>query len=288
MLRNSRIAGIAALGLALGLTTVPVRAQVTATVVTTDGHRHTGQNLGYRVDRPEVVVRTSPAEEPRIPLNQVAFVDFGGTAQPRVTLTGTQHALVLRDGTVHYGQVIEMSHVDRADQSSEYLVTFRTQDGQERRLPHNQVGRVYFNQPGQAAGAPQQPGVGPDSATVTVASQPQWTPTGITVRRGDRIRLTTSGELQIRGDRATPDGILTARREPGAPMPQAIAGALIGRVGNGQPFAVGAQSEIVAPASGPLSLGINVANATRAQVTGGFQIQLDVQRTGTGGTGVFR
>ena len=36
-----------------------------------------------------------------------------------------------------------------------------------------------------------------------------------------------------------------------------LAGALIGRIGNGAPFAIGNQTSIVAPASGVLFLGVN-------------------------------
>jgi hypothetical protein len=45
---------------------------------------------------------------------------------------------------------------------------------------------------------------------------------------------------------------------PGAPIPGALAGALIGRVGNGQPFAIGDQTiALPMPAAGQLFLGIN-------------------------------
>ena len=43
-------------------------AQVNTTVVLKNGQRHTGNNLAYRVDNRQVVLRTSPAEEPRIKL----------------------------------------------------------------------------------------------------------------------------------------------------------------------------------------------------------------------------
>jgi hypothetical protein len=40
-------------------------------------------------------------------------------------------------------------------------------------------------------------------------------------------------------------------------MPRILAGALIGRIGNGRPFAIGDQTSIQAPESGQLFLGIN-------------------------------
>ncbi len=50
------------------------------------------------------------------------------------------------------------------------------------------------------------------------------------------------------------------RRTPGGPdvpIPNAPAGALIGRVDNGQPFLIGRNTSVRMPASGTLVLGIN-------------------------------
>ena len=45
---------------------------------------------------------------------------------------------------------------------------------------------------------------------------------------------------------------LAGRTTPNAPIPGALAGALIGRIDNGRPFGIGNQTSIVAPASGLL------------------------------------
>jgi hypothetical protein len=42
-----------------------------------------------------------------------------------------------------------------------------------------------------------------------------------------------------------------------SPLPGVVGGLLIGRVGNGQPFAIGANADITMPANGRLYLGIN-------------------------------
>ncbi len=94
-------------------------------------------------------------------------MDFGGTPDVNVNLSGSEQAVVLRDGAVVKGQVIELGHVNRADQSTPYLVIFRTSGGEERRLPVNQVARVYFSgsssgssgSTGTAPGAPEGQGV---------------------------------------------------------------------------------------------------------------------------------
>jgi len=47
---------------------------------------------------------------------------------------------------------------------------------------------------------------------------------------------------------------------PGAPLPNALMGALIGRIGNSAPFGIGDQSSFTAPASGMLFLRVNDDN----------------------------
>src|SRR5262249_46608168 len=88
-----------------------------------------------------------------------------------------------------------------------------------------------------------------------------WTSTRRTVKKGQRVSFTTTGEVQLSdnaADIATADGAKDNRRATGAPLPQIAAGALIGRVGNSAPFPIGANSQpITMPADGVLSLGIN-------------------------------
>jgi hypothetical protein len=56
---------------------------------------------------------------------------------------------------------------------------------------------------------------------------------------------------------ASPAGAYTGRTATQAPIPSVPAGALVARIGNGRPFAVGDQRSIRAPGSGRLYLGIN-------------------------------
>ena len=50
----------------------------------------------------------------------------------------------------------------------------------------------------------------------------------------------------------------TGRKAANAPVPNVLAGALIGRIGtNGQPFAIGSGVSVPMPAAGQLFLGIN-------------------------------
>jgi len=239
------------------------QAQVTATAVLKNGQRHTGTNLAYRVDNRQVVVRTSQAEEPRIPVDQVAYVDFGGTADPsNLNLSGSLEAVVLRDGSVIRGQILELGHTNKADLNSPYMVVVRTEGGEERRFNSNQVARAYFAG-GQTAGTSGSSGgaVTPAldaSQRINVSGKSQWTPTGITVRRGEPLTISASGEIKIGGPgnpTATPGG--AGATEAANPLAAAPTGALIGRVGNGRPFLIGNQTRISAPESGQLFLGVN-------------------------------
>jgi len=56
----------------------------------------------------------------------------------------------------------------------------------------------------------------------------------------------------------------------GAPLPDALAGALIGRIDNGLPFGIGNQTTITVPASGLLYLGTNDDNVS--DNSGQFQV----------------
>ena len=88
----------------------------------------------------------------------------------------------------------------------------------------------------------------------------------------------TSGRVQLSNDGndvAGPAGALSGRRAAQAPLSNAPAGALIGRIGNAPAFAIGDQRSITAPASGPLFLGINDDHV--ADNSGHFGVMVDVR-----------
>ncbi len=60
------------------------------------------------------------------------------------------------------------------------------------------------------------------------------------------------------------------------PVPSATTGTLIGRVGNGQPFAIGSQTSVQMPAAGQLFLGVNDTHLDDND--GSFQVR--IQRGG--------
>ena len=85
-----------------------------------------------------------------------------------------------------------------------------------------------------------------------------------------------SGEISLRGadgPKSSPGG--TGQTDPANTMPSVPTGALIGRIGTGQPFLIGTASSIAAPAAGQLFLGINDSNVSDNQ--GSYQV--DIQRS---------
>jgi hypothetical protein len=141
------------------------------------------------------------------------------------------------------------------------------QDGFERgyqdgygRSRYQYDGGGYFPNSGNNGVVDTRDGVGRNSRTISVPSTQQWTPTGIRVNQGDRLTFQSSGEIQISAganNRASVAGSLSGRFVQNAPIPNALAGALIGRIDSGEPFGIGNQTSIIAPASGMLYLGIN-------------------------------
>jgi Ca2+-binding EF-hand superfamily protein len=115
--------------------------------------------------------------------------------------------------------------------------------------------------------------------TVRVNSQQRWVDTGLEVRSGDIITLNTTGQIQMSdnaADVAVPGGATSHRMAPDAPISGVYAGALIGKIGNYPPIAIGDQTRITAPVSGHLYLSVN--DDYLMDNRGEFVVQLGVQR----------
>lgn len=214
-------------------------------------------------------VRVS-GNERQIPPNDVAVIDFtGGTMSDAdwAKFTGTSQ-IVLRNGQTIDGQLYDIGG------TTPLRLSIRTNSG-DRELSSNEVARIVMARPTNVPTGPTS-GVAPTApvaGAVTVQANRRWTSTGMTVRRGQRLTFQTTGEVQLSSDPAdlaTVDGSRKARYAVNAPMKQTLAGALIGRIGNGAPFGIGSQTSIVAPASGVLYLGVN--DDVLEDNTGNFQV----------------
>ena len=232
-------------------------AQDSATLTLRSGEKVSGQlvdlgGVGY-------TIRVNGSER-QIPQNDVAVVDFtGGTMSDAdwAKFTGSS-VIVLRNGQTINGSLYDIGG------TSPLKLTLRTSDG-DREVASTEVARIITAKPdnvvgtsGSSAGVAGTPAV---PGGVSVAGNQPWTSTGITVRKGQTLNFTTTGEIQLSDDTndiATADGAKSARYAPNAPLKNVLAGALIGRIGpSGQPFAIGNMPTIVAPATGTLYLGVN-------------------------------
>jgi hypothetical protein len=234
-------------------------------------------------------------EDRKIPLGDIALIDLVGGASglPDNELreaAGGAHVLLTKNGAMTKGHLVRFEGSRVNEGSDVAYVVFRTEGGEERRVAMRDVGRLYL---GNFPGAPSTSSTPTTSATPSTPSQPgdlvftlpantQWTDTGITVRQGQVLTFRASGEITLSSDsndKAIPQGSLTGRRATRSPAPELLAGAVIGRIGNGRPFPIGAGPvNIPAPASGRLYLGIN--DDVMTDNTGQFEAHVQ----GAGGT----
>jgi hypothetical protein len=257
---------MAALGLSILLISTEALAQVSATLVLRSGERVNGQLVDHSGVGFTMIVN---GQERRFRENQVAVVDFvgGGMGIPDTEIAGIrdgEHLMILRGGESVHGMLYDMG------EKNPLRVTFKTAKG-ERTVHSNQVGRIFLARPPAAtasnppaapapapAPAPRLPADAVPQATITVAANTEWTNTGISVRKDEDLFFNPNGTIQLSGNGSdTASAAGSSRTAPGSPVPQASAGALIGRVGNSAPFLIGNQTRVNMPASGELQLGVN-------------------------------
>ncbi len=249
-------------------------AQEQVTVVRRNGERVTGRFEDWVRQTDTVYMRVTPNDQRRFPMADVLVIEVGGNAttlpaNETQAAQGADHILITRRGAVMTGRLVNIEGGDGSAQPNEpRSVTFRAGGG-EQRLRLAEVARLYmgnYPRPTVATPAPAPPAApAADPAvpegSVRVRATDQWTATNIAVRRGDRVLFTPDGEIRLSGeadDMASASGSLKGRMVASAPMPSVLAGALIGRIGNGAPFAIGNQSvPLPMPGDGPLWLGIN-------------------------------
>lgn len=251
-----RILGALALLLAFGVGSAV--AQVSAVIVTRDGERVRGSLIDMNARGFEVSVNgTSRWFRP----GDLAGISFGGdiTDEQFNVVSAGNAVVVLRGGQRVTGELYDISG------RSPLNIVVRNSGG-ERELKSNDIARIIFARPGGPAVVDPTPDTGTGGGPgLVVAANRQWTPTNITVRRGETVTFESTGQIRLSGDQrdlATINGSLNQRYAAGSPLPEFLAGALIGRIGNGQPFAIGGQTSIEMPASGILYLGINDDNVS--------------------------
>jgi hypothetical protein len=166
--------------------------------------------------------------------------------------------LVLNNGRRVSGELVEVRY-DR--------IEFRVNGGRQERFDRRDVRRIEFDDYGNPGGGGSVgPGYGGGGRPgglrerdVMVQARDAWTRTGVDVTRGQVLFFDARGDVRWGPDRKDgPNGEHNSPRNPNRPIPNRNAAALIGRIGNGDPFFIGAdKGEFRARDSGPLFLGIN-------------------------------
>ena len=258
---------LTAVWLAIGV--MAAAQQDRATVQMRDGSKIEGRIDGIDPEG-ELVVRVSQNEQRRLPLGSVALIDRVGGASglPETEMreaVGSQHLLLLKNGSSIKGRLVAIRGGEgSANENQPRTYVFHSSDGREQTFGPDQVARVYLGTypfaaiTGNASGASDLASGSYSPGAFRVPASGGWVNTGIRVRRGENVSFDTSGEVQLsesRGDRAQAAG--TPRTAPRAPLPGVNAGALIGRVGNSQPFGIGNQTSVPMPFDGILYLAVN-------------------------------
>jgi hypothetical protein len=241
-----------------------------ATFILTDGERKSGTIASHGGQNENLInghlnLAEQNGTDLTFPVDQVAVIDFAGGTPPPAELSklGAGQLLVLRDGNVAAGRLVNMTNGD--------TLIWDHENGQRQQFAIRDVSRVYLN-PTIARSVYNATGTASNAAVATtgqtatagvpvrVDARQAWTDTGITVNAGDRVVFNASGQIQFgqsAGQTSDPNGN-PAEHRANYPLPSVPVGALIGKVGNSAPFGIGTQTQPLGmPASGRLMLGIN-------------------------------
>jgi hypothetical protein len=250
-------------GLGIGLfsllTVLPVGAQEVATLALRNGERPSGELVDMNASG--FVLRIN-GQSRSFGAGDVAAVEFvvgPVSAEAQAKINAGQPFVVLRNGQLIDGRLTDVGG------TRPLRLTIATSTG-SRDLTSSDVAQVYVNPVAAStqAAAPPAPAPAPIPAgAITVPANVGWTDSGIAVAPGQRVQFTATGDIMISnaassGVGGSPAATVATIKYPvaGAPV-----GALIGRIGNGAPFLIGANtSPILMRTLGRLMLGINDDN----------------------------
>jgi hypothetical protein len=255
-----------------------LHAQGTVTFVMTNGERAVGDSADRTEPNPimpygELNLYAGPEKNERSFAQEiVAVIDYTGEAKPGndelAALPQEGQMIALRNGTRSPGRIAGLR---------DGVLRWTGTSGRTEEYPVSQISRVYLNvdaarsvyhyTPSAGVTPPAQTPVigrgvsrGGAGRDIAVMANRDWTDTGIAVRSGEVLRFDVSGEIKFgMGDNQTATaGGNTSVLNPSFPVPSLPVGALIGRVGNGAPFPIGASADpLTVDRTGRLFLGIN-------------------------------
>jgi hypothetical protein len=246
---------ITALAIAAAAYAGIAQAQENATLTLRSGEKISGQLID--MGGAGFTVRVS-GQERQVPTSDVAVIDFTGgtmTNADWAKVQAGQHVTWLRSGEMITGNLYDIGG------TTPLRLTLHTPSG-ERVVGSNEVARIVLARTDAAVAGTTgtssnlQPASG---SGIVVSARQAWTPTGMTVRRGENLTFNATGEIQLSADPndiATAYGAKSQRYAANSPLPRNYAGALIARVGN-DVFPIGNNVTVTMPANGQLFLGIN-------------------------------
>lgn len=265
-------------------------AQEQATVVKRDGTRVSGRFEAWNRNTNTLYIRVSLGDQQIIPLGDAAVVDVQGNGQnlPETELgpaRGGEHVLVLRTGEIIRGRLVNIEGGEGSGlEDVKRILSFKPTDGAERRAHFTEVRRLYLGSfpdtLSQAAGTPAIAEPDMPTGAIRIPANGRWVATTVIVGRNDRVAFSTTGQVQLSRDpedRAGAAGSVKGRYAANAPAPTLLAGALIGRVGNGPVFAIGDQTQpLPMNGEGQLFLAVNDDEVDDNQ--GAFAVAMAVTR----------
>lgn len=226
-------------------------AQEGATLVLKSGERLSGNLIDLNAAG---FIMQVNGQSRRIGVNDVAVVEFtGGDANADVLarLRNGQQVVMLRNG-----QAIE-ARLHDVGGTHPLRITVDTSSG-ERDFSSSDVAQIFLATPPGAAVGTTGSSVAGSTSGVRVDANQAWVDTGVNVIRGDRVAFSASGDIMVAPGASAGVAGTSALTSTQYPIPSAMAGALIGKVGNSAPFLVGSNTQpILMPADGRLMLGIN-------------------------------
>jgi len=246
------------------------------TYILTNGERISGE-LTYKGGREFSLIvngRTIDFEPEQVAV--FAFVPGDPPTSELRQLPSSGHAELERDMIVmRDGRIIRMKLYSISDdgETIRYDTTESGQVVRDKKVPSADVARMYVlgTNARQAFASrigsqTQTAATSGNAGAIQVPANQQWTDTGLTVRRGERVAFYANGEVNLSAD-GNPAFTSNAGGNPAMTMPRgnlpvktSAWGTLIGRVGAGQPFAIGSRgAAMTMPAAGRLYLGVNDA-----------------------------
>jgi hypothetical protein len=230
----------------------PAAAQEVVTLALVNGERPSGQLVDMNAKG--FVLRVN-GQDRTYPANDVAAVEFvvgGPTAAATTALNSGQSVIVMRDGTMIQGRLTDIGG------TSPLRLTVDTPSG-SRDLRSNEVAQVHLRKTSQANVAATAGNTAGGGSAIVVAANRAWTDTGMTVARLDVLNFAGSGDIMVSPSASA--GVAGAEIKAATPrrlpVPNAPVGALIARIGDGNPFLVGTRGSMPMPSAGKLYLGVN-------------------------------